>query len=133
MILVDSSVWIDYFNGTDSAESRLLDEALGTDVVCLGDIVLAELLQGFRSDRDYRTARELLTGLPVYQMLSPELALVGAENYRKLRKRGITIRKSVDVWIATFCIEKKVPLLFSDRDFVPFVRYLKLSTPIAYT
>ena len=66
-------------------------------------------------------------------MLNPELALKGADNYRKLRKKGVTIRKTVDVWIATYCIENKVPLLFSDRDFVPFVQHLKLAAPIKYT
>ncbi len=133
MILVDSSVWIDYFNGTQSEETAFLDEALATETVCLGDLILAEVLQGFKEDRDFRQARELLTSLPVYQMMSPEMALLAAENYRKLRKRGSTVRKSVDVWIATFCIENKIQLLFSDRDFIPFVRHLKLTTPISYT
>lgn len=133
MMLIDSSVWIDYFNARESAETDYLDNALINDIICLGDIVLAKVLQGFQHDRDYRTARDLLTALPVYQMLNPELALVGAENYRRLRKRGITIRKSVNVWIATFCIEKEIPLLFSDRDFLPFVRYLNLATPLSNT
>ncbi len=133
MILVDSSVWIDYFNGIDSSESDFLDRALDTDAICLGDIILAEVLQGFRKDADFRNARELLTSLPVYHILTPELALISADNYRKLRKRGITVRKSVDVWIATFCIETKLPLLFRDRDFVPFVQHLKLTTPTQYT
>ena len=133
MILVDSSVWIDYFNGAESPETEFLDSAFDNDSICVGDIILAEVLQGFRKDSDYRNARDLLTALPVYQILTPDLALSGAENYRKLRKRGITVRKSVDVWIATFCIENKIPLLFSDRDFVPFVRHLKLSTPLQYT
>lgn len=133
MILVDSSVWIDYFNARDSAETNFLHNALLSDVICLGDIVLAEVLQGFRSDRDYRNARDLLIALPIYQMLNPDLALIGTENYRRLRKRGVTVRKSVDVWIATFCIENKIPLLFSDRDFLPFVRDLKLMTPVSYT
>ena len=133
MILVDSSLWIDYFNGRTSTETDFLDKLLANDTVCLGDIILSEVLQGFRRDADYRQARSLLETLPIYQMLNPELALVGADNYRKLRKRGVTIRKTVDVWIATYCIENKVPLLFSDRDFLPFVRYLKLLSPISYT
>ena len=133
MIFVDSSVWIDYFNDINSPETEFLDAAFDSDTICLGDIILAEVLQGFRKDSDYRNARDLLTALPIYQTLTPELALVCADNYRTLRRRGITVRKSVDVWIATFCIENKIPLLFSDRDFVPFVRHLKLSTPIQYT
>jgi hypothetical protein len=129
MILVDSSVWIDFFNGRDTTETTLLGAFLSTDTICIGDIVLAEVLQGFRSDKDYRIARELLLELPIYQIMTPKLAIVGADNYRKLRKEGITIRKSVDNWIATFCIENKLPLLFSDKDFNPFVEHLSLRTP----
>jgi predicted nucleic acid-binding protein len=129
MILVDSSVWIDFFNGRDTTETTLLDAFLSTDTICIGDIVLAEVLQGFRSDKDYRIARELLLELPIYQIMTPKLAIVGADNYRKLRKEGINIRTSVDNWIATFCIENKLPLLFSDKDFNPFVEHLSLRTP----
>ena len=129
MILVDSSVWIDYFNGTETAETTLLDEYLTTDTICIGDIILAEVLQGFRSDKDYRLARELLLELPIFQVMSPELALIAAGNYRKLRKKGITVRKSVDNWIATFCIENKISLLFSDKDFNPYVDHLGLRKP----
>ena len=129
MILVDSSVWIDYFIARDTEETDLLDSALGTDTICIGDIILAEVLQGFKEDKDYRTAKEILSELPIYQIMTPELALKGAANYRTLRKKGITIRKSVDVWIATFCIENKLPLLFSDRDFLPFVDLLGLRKP----
>lgn len=129
MILVDSSVWIDYFNGLDTDETRFLDGALSTDTICIGDIILAEVLQGFRSDNDYQLARELLLELPLYQIMTPELAIIGADNYRKLRKKGITIRKSVDNWIATFCIENKLPLLFSDKDFQPYVEILGLRIP----
>ena len=129
MILVDSSVWIDYFNGVETTESTLLDEFLSTDTICIGDIILAEVLQGFKSDRDYKLAKEMLTELTIYRIMSPELALVEADNYRKLRKRGITIRRSVDNWIATFCIQNQIPLLFSDRDFTPYVKHLGLRKP----
>ncbi len=129
MILVDSSVWIDYFNGTETAETTLLDEYLTTDTICIGDIILAEVLQGFRSDKDYRLARGLLLELPIFQIMTPELALITADNYRKLRKKGITVRKSVDNWIATFCIENQVSLLFSDRDFAPYLDHLGLRKP----
>lgn len=128
MILVDSSVWIDYFNGQETSETELLDGALSADSVCIGDIVLAEVLQGFRSDRDYRLARGVLLDLSIFQIMTPALALTAADNYRKLRKMGITVRKSVDNWIATFCIEHDVPLLFSDKDFQPFVKVLGLKT-----
>lgn len=133
MILVDSSVWIDYFNGTETRETNFLHEAFSTDIICLGDIIIAEVLQGFRSDENHRQARELLLELPCYRMLNPELALKSSDNYRKLRKKGITVRQSVDVWIATFCIESKLPLLFSDKDFLPFVETLQLRTPIDNT
>ena len=129
MILVDSSVWIDYFNGLDTDETGFLDGALSTDTICIGDIILAEVLQGFRSDNDYQLAREMLLELPLYQIMNPELTIIGADNYRKLRKKGVTIRKSVDNWIATFCIENKLPLLFSDKDFQPYVEFLGLRIP----
>jgi len=129
MILVDSSAWIDFFNGTETTEVSLLDNYLSTDSICIGDIILAEVLQGFKFDKDYKLAKELLVELPIYQMMTPDLALVGADNYRRLRKKGITVRKSVDIWIATFCIQNRTPLLFSDRDFEPFVEHLGLRKP----
>jgi predicted nucleic acid-binding protein len=126
VIVVDSSVWIDYFNGVDSAASERLDKLLGVEPLAVGDLILAEVLQGFRSDADFRTARELMTSLPVLEMLGQKLAIQSAENYRSLRARGVTVRRAVDVIIATCCIEHGLPLLFEDRDFVPFVRYLGL-------
>lgn len=128
MILVDTSVWIDYFNGTDTRESALLDKALLDQEVVMGDLILLEILQGFRSDRDYNTAKRHLTNLRQFSMLSPEIALKASGNYRKLRKKGITIRKTADIIIATFCIEEKIPLLHSDRDFIPFSEHLKLKS-----
>ena len=133
MILVDSSVWIDYFNNNTTREADFLDGALQSDVICLGDVILAEVLQGFRKDGDYRTAKSLLTALPIYQILTPDRAIRAADNFRRLRKKGVTVRKSVDVWIATFCIDEKISLLFSDRDFIPFVDHLKLQSPLKYT
>lgn len=133
MILVDSSVWIDYFNNRPTRETDFLDGALQSDVICLGDIILAEVLQGFSKDGDYRTAKSLLTALPIYQILTPARAIRAADNFRRLRKKGVTIRKSVDAWIATFCIDEKISLLFSDRDFVPFVDHLKLQSSLEYT
>jgi hypothetical protein len=129
MILVDSSVWIGYFNGTETTETALLDDYLTTDTVCIGDMILAEVLQGFRSNKDYKLARELLLELPIFQIMTPELALTAADNFRNLRKQGITVRKSVDNWIATFCIINKIALLFSDKDFNPYVDHLGLRKP----
>jgi len=129
VILVDSSVWIDFFNNQITRETEFLFDVLQTDIICLGDLILAEVLQGFKSDKAYQHARELLEPLPIYQMMSPELALRSSENYRILRKKGVTVRKSVDIWIATFCIKEGVQLLFSDRDFLPCVKHLGLKIP----
>lgn len=128
MILVDSSVWIDFFNGTENAETDKLNEVLGLEEVVIGDLILAEVLQGFRSDTDYKTAKNVLTSLAVHDLLGKELAIKSANNFRKLRKKGITIRKTADVIIATYCIENKVPLLFTDKDFMPFVKNLRLKS-----
>jgi predicted nucleic acid-binding protein len=131
LIFVDSSVWIDYFNGRDSAETDCLDKLLGKELIATGDLVLVEVLQGFKRDRDYSTARELLTSLEVFTLGGQEMAIKSADNFRLLRKRGITVRKTIDVLIATFCIEKNLALLHSDKDFEPFNEYLKLDNAIA--
>jgi predicted nucleic acid-binding protein len=126
MILVDSSVWVDYFNGRATRETDYLDTLLGTEPVAIGDLILAEVLQGFRSDADFAAAKELMACLTLYGLLGAALALKVAENYRALRKRGVTVRKTADTIIATFCIDRSIPLLYSDRDFDPFVKYLGL-------
>ncbi len=126
MILVDSSVWIDYFNGAATTETDLLDELLGREPVAVGDLVLVEVLQGFRAEADYRAARELLGSLAVFELLGVSRAHKVAESYRALRRLGITVRKTTDAVIATFCIEQRLPLLYSDRDFDPFVEHLGL-------
>ena len=128
MILVDSSVWIDFFNGIENAETDKLNEILGLEEVVIGDLILAEVLQGFRSDIDYKAAKNVLTSLTVHDLLGKELAIKSANNFRKLRKKGITIRKTADVIIATYCIENKIPLLFTDKDFTPFVENLRLKS-----
>lgn len=126
MIIADTSVWIEYFNGNVCPETDLLDEQLQSDLVAIGDLILLEILQGFRNDKDYTLAKKTLLLLEQKEFLNSDLALKAAENYRKLRKKGITIRKTNDVIIASYCIENKVPLLFSDKDFQPFVDYLGL-------
>jgi predicted nucleic acid-binding protein len=128
MILVDSSVWIDYFNSKDTSETVKLDSLLDVELIAIGDIILLEILQGFRMDKDYQIAKNLLTSLIIYQLLDARLAIKSADNYRQLRKLGITIRKTADVVIATFCIENNIPLLFADKDFIPFVNYLNLQS-----
>lgn len=126
MILVDSSVWIDFFNGADTAQTGRLDEWLGVELLVTGDLILIEVLQGFSNDRDFRTAKKLLTSMTVLSMLTTDIALKSVNNYRLLRKRGITVRKTVDSIIATFCIENGLPLLHSDKDFLPFQQHLRL-------
>ena len=130
MILVDSSVWIDYFNGQSTKQTDYLDGILGTEPVAIGDLILAEVLQGFRDDADFDTARRLLKELTIYEMLGTERAIRAAQCYRFLRKQGVTVRKSSDVIIGSFCIDENIPLLFCDRDFLPMVRHLNLSSAI---
>lgn len=130
MLLTDSSVWVDYFNGRTTRETDHLDGLLGVESVAIGDLILAEVLQGFRKDEAYAVAKRLLTNLAIYEMLDAIRAVQVAENYRFLRKKGITIRKTSDAIIATFCIERDVPLLFADKDFDPFVAHLGLRSAL---
>ncbi|MES9854198.1 MAG: PIN domain nuclease [Candidatus Thiodiazotropha sp. L084R] len=133
MILVDTSVWIDYLNGIKNRHTDALDSGVVEGVVAIGDLILLEILQGIRNDRDYRKTKQTLLTLDQYQMFGNGMAEKCADNYRALRKKGITIRKTSDVIIATFCIEQKIPLLFLDRDFLPFVDHLGLSSLLTET
>jgi predicted nucleic acid-binding protein len=126
VIVVDTSVWIDFFNGVSSPEVERLDGLLGVTPLVIGDLILVEVMQGFRNERDVATARQLFRSLALLPMLSGSNAWKAAENYRQLRSRGITVRKTIDGIIATACIEANLPLLFSDRDFVPYVEHLGL-------
>lgn len=126
MILVDSSVWIDYFNGSKTAQTDWLDSSLGKIPLIIGDLVLTEVLQGFQSDKDFKIARDLLLGIPFMPMGGQVLAIESAMNYRLLRKKGVTVRKTIDVMIGTFCIHHQFSLLHDDRDFDPMVKFLGL-------
>ena len=126
MILVDSSVWIDYFNGQVTPETNKLDTLLGVEPLGVGDLILTEVLRGFRSDVDYQTAKKLMTSLSIFEMLGTDMAIQSADNFRLLRKEGITVRKTTDVIIASYCIEHNYSLLFADKDFLPFVAHLGL-------
>lgn len=117
MIVVDSSVWIDFFRGDASPEVDRLDELLETSEIIVGDLILTEVLQGFRRDADYAVAKQLLTDFSVVSMVGADQAILSADIYRELRKNGVTPRKTIDVWIAAFCIKWQIPLLYSDRDF----------------
>ena len=130
MIMVDSSVWIDYFNGNENPEVKYLDSILGIKSVVIGDLIITEVLQGFRNDKDYRNAKRLFSSLQVCQLSNEDIALKSADNHRALRKQGVTIRKTIDTIIATYCIENKIQLLFSDRDFKPFNKKMGLISAI---
>lgn len=128
MILVDSSVWINYFNGKITWQTEILDQMLQQIPVYTGDLILTEVLQGFRNDHEYKKAKEVLSILPCKNICGYDIAIQSTENYRKLRKKGITVRKTIDIIIGTFCIAKNIPLLHDDRDFEPMKKYLSLKT-----
>ena len=128
MILVDSSVWIAYFNGSSIPQTDRLDGLLGQEALAIGDLILTEVLQGFRLDKDYNVAKDLLTSFDVFPLVGEDIAIKSAENFRVLRKKGITIRKTIDVIIATFCIEHNFSLLHCDKDFDAFSTHLNLTS-----
>jgi predicted nucleic acid-binding protein len=131
VILVDSSVWIDYFRGVTTPQSDRLDALLGTEPLATGDIVLAEVLQGFNLERDFDNALRLLTSLSVIEIVGQDVAVQAARNFRMLRSQGVTVRKTTDTLIATRCIMSGHALLYSDRDFDPFVAHLNLKSAMA--
>lgn len=131
MILVDSSAWIDFFRGTVTPQSERLDQLLGREPLLIGDLILAEVLQGFTSERDFNQARKMLGALELVNLGGAEMAVQAARNFRTLRAKGVTIRKTIDTFIATCCIEQDHALLFSDRDFDPFVLHLGLRSAMS--
>ena len=133
MILVDSSVWIDYVLGTATPPTNNLDSLLGAQPIATGDLILTEVLQGFASDRDFNQARKLLTSLVIVNLAGQDVAIQAARNFRALRALGVTVRKTIDTVIATRCIESGLPLLYSDRDFDPFVEHLGLRSALPGT
>lgn len=126
MILADTSVWVDYLNGQITAQTDLLDDSLIEGTLGMGDLIFLEILQGIRDDQQFKKVKGKLSLLDQYQMFGPGMAFKCANNYRALRKKGLTIRKTNDVIIASFCIDQKIPLLYSDRDFKPFTEHLGL-------
>ncbi|BAY52764.1 PIN domain protein [Thermostichus vulcanus NIES-2134] len=131
MIVVDSSVWIDFFRGVVTPESDRLESLLSIELLAVGDLILTEVLQGFSTEKAFNQARKLMTSLDVITLGGQEIALQAARNYRALRAKGVTIRKTIDTIIATQCIEDDLPLLYSDRDFDPFVEHLGLRSAMA--
>ncbi|MGQ0684451.1 type II toxin-antitoxin system VapC family toxin [Bradyrhizobium sp.] len=126
MIVVDSSVWIDFLNGRNAPHVRRLREILGTDEITVGDLMLCEVLQGLGSEGAAREVESLLRRFEIVSMAGDAISVVAARNFRSLRRRGITIRKTIDMLIGTWCIENRRPLLHNDSDFQPMARYLGL-------
>lgn len=126
MILVDSSVWIDYFRGTVTRQTDTLDALLGREPLAIGDLILTEVLQGCPSDREFKRLAAMLTELTLVELGGKEIAIQAAKNFRTLRGLGITVRKTVDSIIATRCIESGYDLLHDDRDFDAFAEHLGL-------
>ena len=123
MFLVDSTIWIEYFNGIRSSHTDYLDVRLSKDLILVGDLMLAEVLQGFRN---FAKARDALMRFRIVQMVTPKLAVQSAQNFRLLRTKGVTVRKTIDSLIATWCIENDVPLLHLDSDFDGYEAHLGL-------
>lgn len=128
MVLVDTSVWVDFLNGRRCRQTDLLDDLLTGEFVLTGDLIVAELLQGIRTDAGYRRTLDAMNCLPFVDMLGRDIAVSSAANYRNLRQRGVTVRKTIDVMIATFCVHNSLPLLHSDRDFDAMAGHLGLRT-----
>ncbi len=126
MILVDSSVWVDYLRGTATPQTDTLDALLGNVPLAVGDLILTEVLQGCGTDKDFNEVRRLLLNLTVVTLGGQTVAIEAARNFRRLRALGLTVRKTIDTVIATRCIMDKLELLHSDRDFDPFEQHLGL-------
>ena len=130
MILVDSSVWIDYFRSADTPQVALLDSYFGRSSLAVGDLIAAEVLQGVRDQKEFKWVKKTLDAFEHVDLAGYDLAVKASENYRSLRAIGVTIRKTIDTLIATRCIEDRLTLLHADRDFLPFSQHLGLK--VAY-
>jgi predicted nucleic acid-binding protein len=131
VILVDARVWIDYFRGASTPQAEQLDALLGNEPITIGDLTLTEVLQGFISDRDFNQAMKLLTSLSIVALAGRDMAIKAARNFCALRALGVTTRKTIDTLIATYCMENGYALLYSDKDFDPFVAHLGLRSASA--
>lgn len=126
MIVADTSAWIDYVKGVDAPHTNMLDYALEHDRIVTGDLIIAEFLQGFREEKDVEVAKQMMERLEYRDFVGKDIAFKAADNFRTLRKHGITVRKTIDVIIATFCIENGFELIHNDRDFDPMESILGL-------
>lgn len=128
MVLIDTSAWVEYINGGDPAICRKVDAALTEDIVVMGDLIYCEVLQGLYHPKQRDEVRELLLALPQFEMVGFENAERASANYRQLRGMGVTIRKTIDVLIGTFCAENGIALIHHDRDFENMKAVVKLKT-----
>jgi|SRR5690554_238409 hypothetical protein len=126
MIVADTSIWIDYVNGVVSEQTDMLDRELEQNRIATGDLIIGEFLQGFRSEKQYQIAKSMMDSLEYHDFVGKEVVVKSTQNFRKLRKHGITVRKTIDVLITTFCIEYGFELLHNDRDFDPMESILGL-------
>jgi predicted nucleic acid-binding protein len=126
MIVVDTSVWIDHLNDRPTGPVTLFRTYLGRQPILVGDLIMCEILQGLRNEAEALRVEAMLRGFEVVPMLDPDLAVRAAANYRRLRDRGITLRKTIDLIVGTFCIEKDHALLHNDRDYDPMAQHLGL-------
>jgi predicted nucleic acid-binding protein len=126
MIIVDTTVWVDYFNGSNNSETEWLDRSLGHEPIGLTDLILCEVLQGLRADEQFKTVSSQLNAFDIFPAGGIEFALQAASNFRELRRRGFTVRKTIDCWVATFCIREGHSLLHRDRDYDVFEQQLGL-------
>jgi hypothetical protein len=127
MLVVDSTVWVDYFNGVKNQQTDYLYQIANKTPILIGELILAEVLQGFRDDMDFETARRIFGKFMQVEMVNPGLAVQSARNYRLLRQKGVTVRKTIDSLIATYCIENEHDLLHNDNDFDGYEKHLGLS------
>jgi len=126
VVIVDTTVWVDYFANAKTAESRWLEASIGQEFIALTDLILSEILQGIDGDRLFDEIRLQMLDFEIFENGGLDVAVASAENYRRLRRKGYTVQKTIDCWIATFCMLRGYDLLHSGRDFEPFERELGL-------
>ncbi len=127
MVIVDSSVWIDFLNQKVTPQTSWLRAPQNISTVGLTSLALTEVLQGIRFDSRFSNAEQFFRPMPVFDSTTRSLAVQAAGNYRTLRSMGVTIQSTIDCLIATFCIESNCQLLHSDSDFDSFEQHLNLS------